>query len=165
MKPGSRTPVAVTHPVTMPSNALAQRVVTAVVLVAVLLPAFLLLPKGFGLALIAAFVLLAAWEWSGFIGATGPAVRFLYVIGVAAVVAAAELAVPGFLPMSAVAAASLIWWSVAFVCILRFPVTVGRLAVLACGVLVLLPAWLSLVALLYTRADGRKLLLLALAIV
>ena len=149
----------------MPANALAQRIVTAVVLVAVLLLAFLLLPKAFGAVLIAFFVFGAAWEWSGFLGHPGSAGRLAYVVAVAMATGLAEVAVPGIVPISTVAAASMLWWAFAFVWILRYQPPIGRLAAMVCGILVLLPAWLSLVALLYTRVDGRKLLLLALATV
>lgn len=163
--PGLRPSAAGTRSVTMPANALAQRIVTAVVLVAVLLPAFVLLPKAFGLVLIALFVLGAAWEWSAFLGQTGSAGRFAYVFAVAVATGLAEIAVPGFVSISAVAAVSMVWWAFAFAWILRYPLPIGRLAAFVCGVLVLLPAWLSLAALLYTKVDGRKLLLLVLATV
>jgi phosphatidate cytidylyltransferase len=142
-----------------------QRIATAAVLVALLLPAFLLLPKGFGLALLAVFVLAAAWEWSAFLGQPGPGRRLAYVIAVGVVIAIGRLTVPGLVPISVVATASLLWWVLAFVCVLRFPLPIGRIAAAGCGILVLVPAWLSLAALLYTKVDGRKLLLLALVIV
>ena len=146
-------------------NALAQRIVTAAVLVALLLPAFLVLPKVFGLSLIALFVLGAAWEWSAFLGYHRRAGRLAYVVAMAGMIGIAEMVVPGYVSVATVAALSMLWWAYAFEWILRFPVPIGRPAALVSGVLVLLPAWVSLVALLYTSVDGRKLLLLALATV
>lgn len=149
----------------MAQNALAQRIITAVVMVAVLLPAFLLLPKAFGLALIAAFVLGAAWEWSAFLGLQSRWARPAFVAGTAAAMLLTGAAVPAVLPASSLAAASMLWWLAAFVLILRFPVRIGRATTLAAGFLVLIPAWVSLVALLYTEINGRTLILFALATV
>jgi phosphatidate cytidylyltransferase len=149
----------------MASSALAQRVATALVLVVVLLPAFVLLPKGFCLALIAAFVLGAAWEWSAFLVFPGIAARLAFVGGIAAAMAVAWISVPRLLPVAAVVAGSLLWWVVAAIMIFRFPIAIGRGAALAAGFLVLVPAWVALVALLSTDVGGRTLLLLALATV
>jgi phosphatidate cytidylyltransferase len=149
----------------MPTNALAQRILTAAALIAVLLPAFLLLPKTFGVALITLFVLGAAWEWGGFLLVPGVAPRAWYVAAMAAAVGAAYLVVPDVVPAAAIAALSMLWWIVAFILILRFPVRLSRAVTIGAGFLVLVPAWLCLVALLYTEVAGRRLLLLALAIV
>ncbi len=161
----SATSPAATRTVVMPANALAQRIGTAAVLVALLLPAFVLLPKVFGLLLIGAFVIGAAWEWSAFLGYHRIAARVIYVAAVAALIAAAEVMVPRYVSIAQVAALSMLWWAYSFVGIVRFPVPIGRLATAVSGVLVLLPAWLSLAALLYTSVNGRKLLLLALGTV
>ena len=48
-------------------NKLMQRVVTAVVLLAVLLLVFFRLPSPAAVGLIGAFILIAGWEWSGFL--------------------------------------------------------------------------------------------------
>ncbi|GIK33835.1 MAG: hypothetical protein AMXMBFR45_22330 [Gammaproteobacteria bacterium] len=148
----------------MALNSLAQRVVTAGTLVAVLLPAFLLLPKTFGLVLIGLFVLGAAWEWSGFLGLGSMRPRLACVALVAMLLAASRL-MTAVLPVSVIAACAMLWWALAFLLILRFPVPIRRPVAALCGLLVLLPAWLCLAALLYTDIDGRALLLLALAIV
>jgi phosphatidate cytidylyltransferase len=124
-----------------------------------------LLPKTFGVALISLFVLGAAWEWSAFLKLPATAMRVAYVVAMAAVAAGAALLVPAEVPIGAVAWLSLAWWLVAFALILRFPVRLGSGAACVAGFLVLLPAWLSLKELLYTDVGGRRLLLLALAIV
>lgn len=150
----------------MPSNnALAQRVLTAAALIAFLLPAFLLLPKAFGVGLITLFVLGAAWEWAAFLRLQGTGPRLLYAVTIGVAAIATTLLVPRFVPVTAVAALSMAWWLAAFVLILRFPVPLGRATAFGAGFVVLLPAWLSLVALLYTDVAGRRLLLLALAMI
>jgi phosphatidate cytidylyltransferase len=83
----------------------------------------------------------------------------------AGLVGIAVMVVPRYVSVATVAALSMLWWAYAFAGILRFPVPIGRPAALVSGVLVLLPAWVALVELLYTSVDGRKLLLLALATV
>lgn len=149
----------------MPANSLSQRITTALVVIAVLLPAFLLLPKVFGLALIVLFVLGAAWEWAAFLRIPGHAIRFGYVVAVAALIAVARFTVPETGQVRTLAWVSLLWWAVALACIVRFPVSLGRITTSLCGILVLVPACLSLAALLETDVGGRRLLLTALAIV
>lgn len=149
----------------MPANSLKQRVVTAVVVVAVLLPSFLILPKDFGLALIAIFVLGAAWEWGGFMGLPGPGPRAAYVALTAGLMWLGLRFVPASLAAEQVAATGLVWWLTALILILRFPVAFARPVVLGSGLMVLLPAFISLAALLEAREHGRGMLLLALAIV
>ena len=149
----------------MTLNPLAQRIFTAVALIAVLLPAFLLLPKGFGEALMALFVLGAAWEWSAFPGWGAMLPRLSYVAMVGVLVVAAYLLVPTAVPLAPVLGISMAWWVAAFILILRFPVSIGSWVAWLSGLLVLVPAWICLVALLNTEVGGRRLLLLVLGVV
>lgn len=149
----------------MPANSLVQRVVTAAVIVAILLPAFLLLPKAFGLGLIVLFVLGAAWEWAAFLKIQGRTVRVGYVALVAILVVLARAVAPDVGQLRAVAWMSLLWWAAALACIARYPISLGRVTAFGCGFLILLPACLSLAALLESEVFGRSLLLLALATV
>ncbi len=149
----------------MPLNSLTQRILTAIALIAVLLPAFLILPKGFGVALIALFTLGGAWEWSGFLCLPTRTRRLAYVALMALLLGASQGLVGGRASVAIVAACAMLWWLAAFVLILRFPVAIRRAVVGVCGILVLLPAWVCLVALLDTSVNGRILLLLALAMV
>ncbi|MCK6370246.1 MAG: phosphatidate cytidylyltransferase [Gammaproteobacteria bacterium] len=132
---------------------------------AFLLPAFLLLPKGFGLLLIGLFILGAAWEWSAFLRVPGNGVRIAYLSVVALLLTVMRLLFPDNEEVRAMAWVSLLWWAAALVCIVRFPLPLGRLTAAACGILVLVPAGLALAALLETDVGGRGLLLLSLAIV
>jgi phosphatidate cytidylyltransferase len=147
------------------ANALAQRVVTAAVLLAFLLPAFLLLPVEFGIALIGVFVIGGAWEWSAFFLSNGSSGRIAYVGLLALMLAGASWATPSSLPIAAVTYAALLWWLVAFLWLLRFPTPIRRSIVALCGLLVLVPAGVSLISLLRAESTGRYLLLLALVIV
>jgi len=150
----------------MAASALAQRITTAVVLVAVLLPAFALLPVAVGIGLLALIVAAGAWEWSAFVA--GPAAtggRAAYTALVVVALGGATLAVPAAVPVAAAAWVALLWWVAAFVLVLRFPVPLGRPLAAVAGLLVLVPAWLALRALFGAAEDGRALLLLAMAIV
>ncbi|CAG0939231.1 phosphatidate cytidylyltransferase [Gammaproteobacteria bacterium] len=149
----------------MALDPLSQRILTAGALFAVLLPAFLLLPKAFGLALIGLFVLGAAWEWSGFLGLVAMAPRLAGVALVALLLVATRALMSTTLPVTLIAACAMLWWLAAFALILRFPVSIRPAVAAVCGLLVLIPAWICLVALLYTAVNGRMLLLLVLAIV
>ena len=149
----------------MPTNALAQRIITAAVLLVVLLPALLLLPVAVGIGLIGLFVLGGAWEWSAFFQPRGAAVRFAYVAIVALLLALAAWAVPSALAVTAAVYAALAWWLVAFLWVLRFPTPIARPTVALCGLLVLVPAGVSLVSMLQAEPRGRFLVLLVLVIV
>lgn len=148
-----------------PPNALAQRVLTAVVLLLVLLPAVLLLPVIFGIALIAMFVIGGAWEWSAFLGSASNALRAGYTAGVAVLLGLALWVIPSVLPIFPLLYVALAWWLVAFVWIVRFPMPIRRAQAALCGILALVPAGISLVFLLQVEQNGRYLLLLALVIV
>jgi phosphatidate cytidylyltransferase len=147
----------------MAAGSVQQRIITAVLALGVLLPAFWLLPTLFSTLLLAAFVLAAAWEWAGFIPGAGRNRRLAYVALVALLIA------PGLLwPGKAafvLAAAGMLWWFSAILLIVRFPLRFGALMVLAGGMLVMVPAAYSMAALLFVPDQGRSLLLLMLAIV
>ena len=62
---------------------LKERVVTAIVLAAVLLGVMLGLPPVATVWLLTVLVLIGAWEWAGFIGQQSPAKRAAFTIAVA----------------------------------------------------------------------------------
>ena len=140
---------------------LGQRVITAVILVALLLVVFLALPPAGALSVLAVFVLAGAWEWAGFVGATRPAERLVYVALVALVMAGTAWAIPSRAPAADLAWVSMVWWALAMVWILRFPVAISRASGAISGLLVLIPAWVA-VSGLYGAADGGGLLVLSL---
>ena len=148
----------------MALGSLAQRVVTALVLAAVLLPAFLLLPKDFGTALVTAFVLGAAWEWSAFLGTPGTAARAAYVAFLAAGMAATAAFGLAMSVAGPVLGVGLLWWVAAFALLLRFPVAISPVGVATAGLLVLFPAWFAMLLLLHSPVYGRSLLLLVIAV-
>jgi phosphatidate cytidylyltransferase len=148
---------------------LAQRVVTAVMLLAALLAAvFILPPAGFAFVL-CALVLAAAYEWARLAGFT-PAVAGAYATGVAALCAALVAAPaarfaagwPPALVLAICGAATAFWVLVATPWVIaRWP-TRPRLLVAAIGVLVITATWMALVAL---RARSPWTLLAAMGVV
>jgi phosphatidate cytidylyltransferase len=132
-------------------SALRQRVVTAIVLIAGMLVALFLMPPSVGMLALAVVILGGAWEWAGFFGADR---RSTVRIGYAAAVGGAMVVcwwltelVPGLNRL--VLWVSVAWWTVALVWICRFPTRIPMAVNVACGMLVLVPAWLALARLLY----------------
>jgi phosphatidate cytidylyltransferase len=132
-------------------SALRQRVVTAIVLIAGMLIALFLMPPAVGMLALAFVILGGAWEWAGFFRTERrSAVRIGYAAAVGGAMGVCwwltELA-PGLSRM--ILWMSVAWWTVALVWICRFPTRIPMAVNVACGVLVLVPAWLALARLLY----------------
>jgi phosphatidate cytidylyltransferase len=125
---------------------LKQRVLTAVLLVAVLAGVMLGLPPIGTVVLLTILILVGAWEWAGFIGSGAPTSRALYT-GIVALALAAVLGlhsmIPGFLGVAM--GVAMAWWFGAFLWICFAPASVSRLGAAAAGLLALVPCWLALV--------------------
>ncbi len=132
---------------------LTTRVITALVLAASVLLALFVLPAPVALLLFGAFLAMGCWEWSGFLR-TGRLLRLLYVATGAGLVWLTTV-YPG-LPVApqALLAAAVAWWLGFAVWLFRRPIGYGRLLTGCVGFLVLIPAWLALLALL-AAPDGR----------
>jgi phosphatidate cytidylyltransferase len=146
-------------------NKLLQRIVTAVILIVVLLVVFFALPPAAAVALVGAFVLAGSWEWAGFAGLSSSAGRAAYsglallmMIGVFAYYQTGR-------PVEWPIALGLGWWVVAFVLVLRYPVSVSPPATGLCGLLVLAPVWTAVLAILLSPSAGPAFVLLGLAMV
>lgn len=146
-------------------STLLQRIVTAVILVAVLLVVFFRLPPFAAIALVAAFLLAAAWEWAGFVGLQRARWRAPYVLVVLAGLWALYAWVPAVLPAAVPLGLGLAWWGLALVLVLAYPVRVAPAVTALCGLFVLLPAWVAMLRLLSGAGGGPGLVLYALAIV
>lgn len=146
-------------------NKLLTRIVTALVLLAVLLVVFFRLPPAAAVGLLALFTVAAAWEWGGFVGKNATPWRLAFAALVAGALALFGMLVPEKIPLMPILYGSLLWWVLAAVLVLRFPVNLPVIWRLPCGLLVLIPAWLAMLAVLRSPAGGPELLLLALAVV
>lgn len=144
---------------------LRQRIITAVILVAVMLVAIVRFPPLWFQGFFAICIALGAWEWSKLAGVYALSLRLAYtVLFLTLQFVLLQLASP---LRNALLHVSVLWWLLAFTLVWLYPrgnVFWHRRAVLLpAGLLVLLPGWL---ALLYLRGLGQHaffiLLLLAL---
>ena len=125
---------------------LKQRVLTAVVLVAVLLGVMLGLPPVATVWLITILVLVGAWEWAAFIGKSSPGSRAVFTSVVALCLVAClylQTTTPGFVHI--IMSLAMVWWIVAFLWVCLAPASVHPLSAGIAGVLALVPCWLALV--------------------
>ena len=130
---------------------LKQRVLTAIVLVAVLLGVMLGLPPIATVWLVTVLVLIGAWEWAGFIGHATPATRAAFTMTVAAALVAClwfYSSSSQFVPV--VLGVALAWWLVAFLWVCLAPARVHPLLAALAGLLALVPCWLALVYVTFT---------------
>ncbi|HEX6733674.1 MAG TPA: phosphatidate cytidylyltransferase [Azonexus sp.] len=150
---------------------LRTRVITALALMALLLPSLFWLPQSAWALLIAAFIGIGAWEWGSLLGWGSPA-RIMLGLATAALCAALALADPaaigaaGFVPaqpwVQAFYLASVMFWCLVIPFWLRGKWALNGTAGLLVGAVVLLPTWLAMVQL---RALGPAVLLAVFAVV
>ncbi len=131
---------------------LKQRVLTAVLLVPPVIAAILYLPISLVSLLFALFVVIAAWEWARLAGWHSSQARGLYAALVAVLLAGLYVINQTLDLTLIILCISLVWWLVALAQVviyqrkgtetLRHPLLMGLT-----GLLVLIPVWISLVAL------------------
>ncbi|MGB5344612.1 MAG: phosphatidate cytidylyltransferase [Woeseia sp.] len=123
---------------------LKQRVITAIIAIVVLGVVLFVLPASAARFVIAAVMLVAAWEWGGFLGQS-TATRGLCVVVVAALQGLLYfLLSTGDLAALDVFRVALVSWVAALVWLFFYPTPVPRWLTWLAAVLVLLPAWLAL---------------------
>jgi phosphatidate cytidylyltransferase len=144
---------------------LLQRVVTGVILAGLVLGVLLYLPPAVTTAGLAVFLLVAAWEWAAFVAPRSVAVRLAYTGAVGGLVLLAAVLPPGAAVRDGILLVALAWWVFAFGWILRFPTPISTPVVAIAGLLVLLPPFIGLNALLTSGPRGAPLAVLLLAIV
>lgn len=150
---------------------LKMRVITALVLMAVLLPSLFWLPQAGWSLLIAAFIGVGGWEWGALLGWSARA-RIVLGVAVAALCAVLGLIDPqaigatGFAPgqdwVMLAYLASVTFWGLVVPFWLRAKWALKGLAGVLVGLVVLLPTWLAMVQL---RALGPGVLLAVFAVV
>jgi phosphatidate cytidylyltransferase len=126
---------------------LGQRIVTALILAALVIAAIFWFPQRVTAGVITAVVLAGAWEWSAFPGLKHVAARLAYVAAIAACIAFVWSAGIHSPRADQLLPAALIWWIVALVWVVAMPGYMNRASAALAGVLVLVPAWLALMRL------------------
>lgn len=143
---------------------LKQRVLTAIVLVAVLLGVMLGLPFIATVWLVTILVLIGAWEWAAFISDGTPRSRAIFTTVVAAALVACLYfysTSPQFVRI--VLGVAMAWWFAAFLWICLAPGRVSPLSAGVAGLMALVPCWLALVYVTFaTRSTQWVLFTLAL---
>jgi phosphatidate cytidylyltransferase len=135
---------------------LRERVVTAIVLAAVLLGVMLGLPPVATVWLLTVLVLIGAWEWAAFIGTATPAKRAAFTIAVALALVACLYFYgrwPGF--VSVVMTIAVAWWFIAFLWLCVAPGRVTPVTAALAGFLSLVPCWLALVHVTFITQSTR----------
>lgn len=123
---------------------LKQRLITAAILIPLAVWAILALPNSYFAGVLAALVMMAAWEWTALMRLSATPVRGAYL-------ALVLLTLWGTyqLPLLPVLLAALLWWLLAILYIVRFPSGVAFWATPAVaaliGILLLAPPWRALV--------------------
>ncbi|AOS98514.1 Phosphatidate cytidylyltransferase [Microbulbifer aggregans] len=153
---------------------LKQRIITALVLVALFLGALFLLPiQSFTVATVVV-ILLGGWEWAN-LSNLNRALRFVFLaalgvalIGVAQYVFAMDFANPDTSRAQEVLAVACGWWALAFLWVQSYPASAmlwgNRWVRGLIGLVVLVPAWLSMV-ILRGQDHGAWLVLFVVAVV
>lgn len=124
---------------------LKERVITALIAVAVLLLVLFVLPQAVAQVVVALLILAGAWEWSGFLGSRSTAVRAGYVILIAVLMGLATWLAPQI--NGQLFQVALVWWVCALVWTLFYPTPIPAAVRWIVGVLVLLPLYKALVVL------------------
>ncbi len=125
---------------------LRQRVMSAIIALALLLAVLFVAPPVLAHAVIALVIAAAAWEWSQFLGAEAVPQRATFVALIVAGEAAIMFsALPGL--QQFILYAAIIWWAAVVVWVTRFPTPIPHMLVWLGGVLVLLPTYVALTTL------------------
>ena len=132
---------------------LRTRILTAAVLAGLLLAGLFLLSPPWTVLAFGAVFTIGAWEWAAFGALRGTASRLAYAAGIALVLGAAWrwTAAPGHLLLLLAVACA--WWAIALLWLSLAPARHYAALVLACGLPVLVPAFIAL-ARLQTATRG-----------
>ena len=147
------------------TDALRKRILTAVVLGAVLLAVVLWLPQWVTVAIWTLLVLFGAWEWSAFLLLAAPGSRLAYVFLVAVLLWLAWRVSATQGGRNLLLICAVLWWLLALAWIVLAPRRVAPWSAAAAGLLALVPAWLALVRLRLAQPYGAQWALFALLLV
>jgi phosphatidate cytidylyltransferase len=145
--------------------ALRARIVTALLLAALVIVVLLWLPPEVAVALIALALFAAGYEWAGFIALQSRSSRLTYAAAILLALTGVELLAvdPRWLTLSLRVAA--LWWLLAFVWLALRARAGGAWAAAAAGFVVLVPAGIGLSHLVTLQPNGQLLLLYLLVLI
>lgn len=124
---------------------LRTRIITAVISLVILMAVLFVVPAIVAQILISVVILVGAWEWSGFLGIKSNAGRYVYVAVIAALMAISFFVLAAYVDL--ILQVACVWWFAAFIWTFLFPTPIPIGIRLICGVLVLLPLYVALLAL------------------
>jgi phosphatidate cytidylyltransferase len=123
---------------------LRTRIVTGLILGALLLLGLFQLPRQWAVATFGAVFTLAAWEWAGFGALAAPLAKGAYAAAMAAVLWAGWVWTGRSSHLTVLLAAACAWWVFAFLWLIVAPERHQPVLALICGVPVLVPAFVAL---------------------
>ena len=141
---------------------LRTRILTAAVLACILLSGLFLLPPSWAVAAFGGVFTVAAWEWGGFGALRGRASRAAYAGGIALMLYLAWIWTDDPGHMILLLRAAFVWWVIALLWLSLAPSHHRSALALACGLPVLVPAFVALARLQLTSqgfARGPKIVL------
>ena len=147
------------------TSALGQRIVTAVLLAAVVVGVLMLLEPAVALPVIACVFLAAAWEWAGFAGETSTIERVVYLVSIGATLAILWGLTQSPLGLKQMLWSTAAWWLAATLWLWWAPRRGGSRTALLAGFFVLAPAAVALAHLVLVEPHGRELLLFLVVLV
>ena len=143
---------------------LRARIMTALVLVALLALVLFALPPAAGVLALGALVLAGAWEWAAFAGVSSRAGRAGYAATCAVVMSALWLVAATPTGFAVVMIGALAWWLVAFGWLLLAPGKGRPWLAAPAGIAALAPMWVALERLYVAGSEGRELILFVLVL-
>ncbi len=137
---------------------LKQRIITAIIIAPVAIGCVFFLPVP-GFSLFVGFVIVVSgWEWANLAGIEG-GLKFLYAAGIGLLLVLASFVEPRWILFP-----SLLWWSIALVLVIRYPVLEDRwsapLVRMLTGPVILVPGFVALVQLKLSPDSNFLILLL-----
>jgi phosphatidate cytidylyltransferase len=147
------------------SEGLRKRIITAVVLAAVLFTVALWLPAPWTAVVLTALMLAGAWEWSALLRLRSQALRALYLAFLAAMMPVVWHVTATPEGRDIVLISAVLWWVVALAWIAFAPQVVAPWSAALAGLLALLPAWIALVRLRLDVPNGAQWMLFTLILV
>jgi phosphatidate cytidylyltransferase len=135
---------------------LRTRILTAAVLACILLAGLFLLPPSGAVTAFAAVFVIGAWEWGGFGALRGLAARAGYAAAMALLLWLTWRWSAGRTHLLLLLGAACVWWFIALFWLCCIPSRHGAALTLACGVPVLVPAFVALARLIVSTAGPAR---------